>query len=298
VDDRSTGALLSEFDIKVWADPSGTDEAQFAYWNDQAVERSKPWNVVSPATGFVSQERYLESSGLLELLIAALKVARADRSSLGRTGVDVACGTAWAVPYLLDDPDIQRIYCVEYSRHRLFELAPAVLRHYGVRPDRVSLCLGSFYDLRLADGSLDFAFLSQAFHHADDPRRLLHELRRVLRPDGLIIIIGEHVVPPLTVLYSRHAARWLFSRVIPARVQLAVRGHPIGRPPLLRASVSDLLAPNPLTGDHYYQQPEYKRLFAEAGFRAVRVKPPNVPMQGFVLRPNPTAQPPDVSTSR
>jgi len=45
----------------------------------------------------------------------------------------------------------------------------------------------------LENNSVDFIFLCQAFHHADDPEKLIYEIRRVLKPDGIVIIIGEHI---------------------------------------------------------------------------------------------------------
>jgi ubiquinone/menaquinone biosynthesis C-methylase UbiE len=274
---------LDGFETQVWPASPDPGDAQFSYWNDEEVERSKPWNVVSGG-GIASQERHIETSGLLSLVRTALTAARRGRAGLGRIGADLACGTAWAVPYLLEDRGIERVYCVEYSRHRLFKLAPVVLRHYGVEPSRVALCLGSFYELRLDDGSLDFAFLAEAFHHANDPRRLLRELRRVLRSDGVVIIIGEHIVPSLPLLYGKHAARWLVSRAVPAGIQRRARGKTIARPRALWAPVSELLAANPVMGDHYYRNSEYARLFVEAGFHSAAIRLPNVRMQGFVLR--------------
>jgi len=42
--------------------------------------------------------------------------------------------------------------------------------------------------------SIDFCFCSQAFHHADDPQRLLNEIKRVLKPSGIVLMIGENPV--------------------------------------------------------------------------------------------------------
>jgi ubiquinone/menaquinone biosynthesis C-methylase UbiE len=85
----------------------------------------------------------------------------------------MAAGNLWAVPRLLRLGTVDKIYCLEYSKHRLLQIGPAVLEYYGVPKERVVLALGSFYDLHLKNKSLDFVFMSQAFHHADDPNRLL-----------------------------------------------------------------------------------------------------------------------------
>lgn len=279
-----TATSLNAFETRIWTQAPEPDDVQFAYWNDEQVESTKAWNVTG-GEGFPGQERHLTDSGLLVLLHEALEIARDGSDHLGRVGADLACGTAWAVPHLLQDPTVQRIYCVEYSRHRLFKLAPIVLAHYGVQPDRVTLCLGSFYELHLDDASLDFVILAEALHHADDPRRLLREVRRVLRPDGTVIIIGEHIVPSIPILYAGHTVRWFVSRTVPGALQRKLRGKTVTPPPALWASVKTLLAPHPVMGDHYYTDSEYSALFEEGGFRFTRIRIPKMPMQGFVLRP-------------
>jgi ubiquinone/menaquinone biosynthesis C-methylase UbiE len=44
---------------------------------------------------------------------------------------------------------------------------------------------------RLPDNSLDVVLLYDAFHHLSDPNRVLKELYRVLKPDG-ILSFGDH----------------------------------------------------------------------------------------------------------
>lgn len=48
----------------------------------------------------------------------------------------------------------------------------------------------SYYDIPLADGACDTAVMVRALHHAADVPRVLSELRRILRPGGILIL--EH----------------------------------------------------------------------------------------------------------
>jgi ArsR family transcriptional regulator len=48
---------------------------------------------------------------------------------------------------------------------------------------------GDIQDLPLSDASFDVAVLSQALHHADDPKNALAEARRVLIPGGRLLVI-------------------------------------------------------------------------------------------------------------
>lgn len=47
-------------------------------------------------------------------------------------------------------------------------------------------------DLKLEQKSQDIILLSQAFHHTNEPIRLLNEIKKVLKCDGVVIIICEH----------------------------------------------------------------------------------------------------------
>lgn len=259
-----------------WLTEDEVREIEYAqYWNDVEAEREKPWNVADGDFGKL--ERYLAETGLRDDLRACL---HAVGRPLGGAGIDLAAGTLWAAPLLLAAGDVRRLYCLEYSRHRLLDLGPRVLEHYGVEPDRVVLAYGSFYDLRLPDDELDFAFLSQAFHHADRPAELLAELRRVLRPGGVAILVGEHVIRPRD--YALYFARALASLAPPGvRRRLPGGDAPVRRS--LRPRAQDLLPTDPVLGDHAYGRDDYARLFEAAGFAWRPVRRRRAHYQGFLL---------------
>lgn len=247
----------SEYEARRWGVPSSDPYA--AYWNDEQAERGKEW-WVDDDRDFATMERHVEQSGLSTQLTAVLRLARRLRGrGLVADGADLAAGTLWAVPHLLSD-GAARVFAVEYSEHRLLKLGPRVLRHYGVEPGRAILCLGSFYELELPDASLDFVLMSQALHHADDPVALLNESRRVLTPDGVALVIGEHMLEQ------------------GARARLATV---VGR---FRRNGQPALPTNPETGDHYYRGVEYAQMFRETGLRARTLRFPALGAQAFVLR--------------
>src|SRR5262249_11800298 len=161
------------------------------------------------------------------------------------------------------------LYCLELSHHRLCDLGPRVLDHYGVLRDRVVLAHGSFYRLRLDDHTLDFAFLSQAFHHAERPAELLREIDRVLRPGGVAIIIGEHRIPAMA--RARHAAKAVITLATPRRVHRRVLSAPVSVRRGIRPLGADLCAPDRVLGDRVYSMPEYRTMFREVGFEARHV---------------------------
>jgi SAM-dependent methyltransferase len=227
---------------------------------------------------FSKVEHYLGEVGLVKDLATCLNALP---SPLGGRGIDLAAGTLWAAPILLNAGAVERLYCLEYSRHRLLSIGPRMLEHYHVSPERVVLVYGSFYDLHLEAQSLDFALLSQAFHHADRPAALLAELRRVLKPGGRAIIVGEHILRPRD--YALYLARAGASIALPRSLQRRLLGHELDVRLSLRPSPRDVMPTDPVLGDHAYASDEYRRLFTEAGFTVQPVRRPHSHYQSFVL---------------
>jgi len=252
------------------------------YWKDEREEREKPFWVMEG--DFTSMERYLGEIRLVEQLEACVAVARArfGRSVCG-TGCDLGAGTLWAVPHLLRLGRTDRIYCVEYSRHRLTKLGPAVLRHYGVPPAAVVLAVGDLHHLEMENGSVDFTLLSASFHHSDRPRDLLSEIRRILKANGVVFVIGEHLSDPTARTYARHVLKYAAAR-LPHRAQLRLFGRRLYVDRLF-VRPEDLLGGDERLGDHAYTSNQYHDMFTNAGFRTVNLRRRSWPTQAFVLVP-------------
>jgi len=268
--------------IEHWTDDEQLEAVDYAeYWNNARLERGRAFDV---STGdFERMEAHIRNTGLGEDLDEAIRLAREQGDGLGEFGIDLAAGALWAVPLLLG-AGAKRVHCLEMSRHRLLDLGPIVLEHYDVDPDQAVLALGSFYELQLADGSMDFALLAQAFHHADRPNDLLAEIARVLRPGGVAIVIGEHRISVRQRV--RHAVTSLVTAPMPTRLQQRVlaRGHRPRRP--FRPRGADIAAPDPVLGDHVYTTAEYRAMFDAAGFQARGFHRDGTLYRGFLLRKN------------
>ena len=168
------------------------------------------------------------------------KIAESYISNVPGTGLaiaDLASGVGWTSSLLSKLPNVSRVHAVEISQHRLELLFPQAVQMFGGNWTKISRNLGSFYELKFGNSSLDVVFLSSAFHHAENPLRLLAEIDRVLKPGGRLILIGE-----------THISRWSVARRV-AKFLLTQRR--------LTTNFFELFPPDNELGDHYYRRSDY-----------------------------------------
>ncbi|MGO9514298.1 MAG: methyltransferase domain-containing protein [Steroidobacteraceae bacterium] len=207
------------------------------YWNDLAAERAKEWWIADGSkTAYARLRAHLEQSGLMD----DYRIGEAYVSSVTSSGLaiaDLASGIGWTSSLLSKLPNVGRVHAVEISQHRLELLFPQAVKMFGGNWAKISRNLGSFYQLKFENSSLDIVFLSSAFHHAEKPLRLLTEIDRVLRPGGRLILIGE-----------THISSWAVVRRI-AKMLLTRRQ--------LTTNFFELFPPDDELGDHYYRESDY-----------------------------------------
>lgn len=271
---------ITNWQLEHWLSETEIGNIEYAdYWNDETHEKSKEFYILDGS--FSRMEAYLRKLGLVRDLRRCIRTLNVEfHRELEGIGIDLAAGNLWAAPHLLALESVDKLYCLEYSKLRLLNLGPRVLEHYNVSRERVVLVYGSFYDLHLDDHSLDFVFLSQAFHHADRPDELLMEIKRVLKPTGAVIIIGEHVMNHLKT-YLRHAAKFLIARCLSGRLQKRLFGKTLNAKSLLPPD--DAFYPDPVMGDHYYSLGEYQEMFSRFGFAFRHFRNHGSQFQSFVL---------------
>jgi SAM-dependent methyltransferase len=220
------------------------------YWNDLAAERSKEWWIVDGDDAAYGRLRaYLETSGLMDdYRLAESYIANIDKSQLAIA--DLASGVGWTSSLLSKLPNVGKVCAVEISQHRLELLFPQAMRMFGGDWTKISRKLGSFYDLKFDDSSLDVVFLSSAFHHAENPLRLLTEIDRVLRPGGRLMLIGE-----------THIRRWWLARRVVKALLMQRR---------LVTNFFELFPPDDELGDHYYRRSDYYFFAQMLGYKILK----------------------------
>jgi len=96
----------------------------------------------------------------------------------GDTVLDLGTGSGYVLRALRETADIGRGYGLDAS--------PEMLRNARSYTDdpQVGFLRGDFDALPFATDSVDHVFSMEAFYYAENPRRTLEEIRRILRPGG------------------------------------------------------------------------------------------------------------------
>ena len=92
---------------------------------------------------------------------------------------------------------------LERARALAARLARRTATEGGRRVRNVEWKQGEIEQLPLADASVDVALLSQALHHAADPRAALAEAARIVRPGGRVLVLE----------LRRHDEQWVRDRL-------------------------------------------------------------------------------------
>lgn len=120
----------------------------------------------------------------------------------GSVAADLGCGTGEVLERMV--PVAGEVIGVDGSA-RMLDLAR---RRFGGEEARVSLRIGDLEHLPLRDGEADFVSINMVLHHLSSPEAALEEVRRVMRPEGRVVItdFDRHANESMRVTYGD---RWL-----------------------------------------------------------------------------------------
>lgn len=146
-------------------------------------------------------------SSLRSLHVDEANVEQAMRQLVGSKAIDtlVDLGTGTGRVLELFGTVARDLHGIDASREML-AIARANLEKHGFR--RAELRQSDIYALPLADASADLVTIHQVLHFLDEPQRALLEARRILRPDGKLLIV-DFAPHELEELREEHAHRRL-----------------------------------------------------------------------------------------
>jgi ubiquinone/menaquinone biosynthesis C-methylase UbiE len=151
--------------------------------------------------------------------------------SPGARGLDLGCGQGWYLSALASAG--YRMHGLDYSVGQLKKAAASARRDAGTSgsaPMPLRLCQGDAQTLPFPDGSFDFAYSINAFHHLPSraaQERAIREIVRVLRPGGVFILHEINTQNPVFRLYVGYlfplikqidegTERWILPSALPA----------------------------------------------------------------------------------
>lgn len=214
-----------------------------SYWNDIEEEKKKEWWIEDG--NYKKCLDYLKSSKLLH------EYQQSEKFINNFTGksikvADLAAGIGWTSVLLSKLPSVKEVHAVEISKHRLGSLFEHSVKMLQGESNKIFRYIGSFYDLKFDDKSIDIIYMSQAFHHADKPLKLLLECDRVLKDNGRIILVGEHYIGMKRII------RRFLSNLIKQRK--------------ITTNFYEMFTPDQVLGDHYYRRSDYYFMFGAFGY--------------------------------
>lgn len=175
--------------------------------DDDWVSRAGEVPELDVATGYAAWAPTYDTmpNGLIRAEEPLVRAATADLE-VG-TALDVACGTGRHAAWL------------SAAGHATtgIDATPEMLDIASRRAPEVDFHVGDFTRLRIEDNTFDFAICALALTHLADPSQAIHEMARVVRPGGRIVLTDAH---PTFVLIQGQA-------VFPTASGLAfVRNYP------------------------------------------------------------------------
>ncbi len=140
---------------------------------------------------------YVDEREVEEALVGI--IAAADPRDL----LDIGTGTGRILEILA--PRVERALGIDQSREML-SVARVNLERAGL--ENGSVRLGDMYQLALPDESFDAVVIHQVLHYADRPAAAFAEAARLLRPNGIVVLV-DFAPHSLEFLRDEHAHRRL-----------------------------------------------------------------------------------------
>lgn len=213
------------------------------FWNDLEQEKPKHWYIID--NNFDKLWKHLKSSKLYDDYLVGERIIKNNlRSNL--TVMDLAAGIGWTSALISKLENVKEVNSLDISKHRINLICPKSIEMFEGKPEKINRYVGSFYSTKFKNESADIVFMSQAFHHADQPFKLLEETYRILKKDGVVIIIGE----PYKNLYKIFK-RFIYFFIKNKRVTFNFR---------------ELFPIHPVLGDHIYRVSDYFFISEALGF--------------------------------
>lgn len=155
-------------------------------------QESRVRDAATDSGAMISPERF-DPKVMSGLLVEAEHLVRylvAARFAVGGDIIDIGCGTGWGTA-LLAKASARRCVGIDQDES-------AIAQAREMYPEVAEFTVGDAQELALPSSAFDVVVCLETIEHVTDPDRVLDEVRRVLRPNGLLVISSPNpeVYPP------------------------------------------------------------------------------------------------------
>lgn len=167
-------------------------------------------------------------------------------------GIDLGGGVACISSTIAQKSSVENIICVEVTEEVVKLCQPIVKAEIlGSNQHKVISCIGNFNKLELEPNSLDFAVAWGSLHHSYQLVHTLIECRRVLKPEGLLVVIER--------AHDNSTPETEINRMLNIEYDEAFLTRTYRDPKMVLTRRDN--------GEHEYRYSEWAEAFASAGFQ-------------------------------
>lgn len=258
-----SNVLINNVEFEDWLG-EGPDNLYFNYWNDPT--KKDVYNIVEK--DFKKLENFINEVGLYQDISEIINYLKKNNIELSGQGLDVAAGNLWTTAYFLKTlASIEKMICLEYSKHRIVNVGIKLLNYYNINKSKVKIIHGDFYDIKLPENTVDFVILCGVLHHASEPLRLLDQVYKVLKKGGLVIVVGDIFIKRIKYfkLLCKYIVLYGFFKIIPHKIYKSFFDKKIQKD--FSLPFREIYFPTDnITGDHYHLKKDYYNFFKNRFF--------------------------------
>ena len=198
----------------------------------------------------ISEYVYIDSSEVEK----TIKLIPNVHDKIKGIGIDLGGGVGCISSTLAKNSNVEKIFCVELVEE-VVKLCQPIIKKQILKDqhEKVISVVGDYNFLELPSNSVDFAISWDAMHHSQDPVITFRECKRVLKKNGVFIIIDrahnnstsdEEIERILNITYDEEFLKKNYRRL-------------------------DEKLTRKENGEHEYRFYEWKEFFQKAGFELI-----------------------------
>ena len=228
------------------------DDKIFNYWNDTDIEKSKIFNVSE--IGFDNLENSRKYNTYLDHIndFTFKHKINFENSKI----LSIASGICYIESKFLQNKNFSKLFCIDYSEHRIHNLAPLVIKKYNLDKKEIFLTYGDFDKFKVST-KFDIVIMCQAFHHFANPDILLKKIKNMTNSRTKIFVIAE----PYFDIFDN------LKRIIKHFVKYSINYKRYFNKNNFIPSRKTLYPSDPIKGDNHFSKKQYVDLFNKYGFK-------------------------------